>query len=718
MVVRSMESASEWDAPVRRDRPPVFEEEMMPKFLPWFVVAVGMVGAGMHSPVAVARILHVDGSGKAENADGSRAAPYPTIAAAAAVAEPGDDIMVHQGIYRERVVIPAGQPSRPITVRCARGEHAVLTACDPITGWQKAGGGVWAATIDWKPQRLFVGRREQPAAREPNEGWWRAASAANPVITDPRHVPGIAGGGSLGQAYVWFQRGNLFGSFAIRAIERSASQLVLDGFNRYQVLSDGDKYYLVNRRAYIDRPGEWAVEPVREDTSRADGPTADPGTAPSGSAASRYRVFFLPHSPDELGRVEAPRRDRSLITVRGGHVRIAGLEIMGSRHMGIEVRDAEDVEIRDTIVHHCASTGISLRATSASTVAHNIAWRNGNGISVSYSRRVTIEENDVGYNRVDGILVTWQSDQITVQRNYVHHHLLWGHPDNMQVYRGVTGARFLDNVLLAAGQSVMMEQTRDGEFAGNMVVGSGAYMLIFGHGNAGHYRIHNNTFALAGYGCMNLTWEAYDVRENVFMSGHESALYGTRGIDGYTADRNVFFNTSRSSRPMILATDDGWLRDFDAVRASTGQDAHSIYADPRFRNAPVAFRVLDSRRLDECSRDRWYLRGGTSGWRVGDLVEVNFDGVRRRIVAVQAQTITVEPGLAEAPLKGWLVANWGDQDDFQLDLRLAADSPGARLSATGGPVGSTLDVQAYRAGDFDADGRRDLPTLPLELKAP
>jgi hypothetical protein len=284
------------------------------------------------------------------------------------------------------------------------------------------------------------------------------------------------------------------------------------------------------------------------------------------------------------------------------------------------------------------------------------------------------------------------------------------------VYREVTNVRFQDNLLLAAGQSLMMEETRDGEFTGNMVVGSGAYMLIFGHSNAGHYRVHNNTLAMSGYGCMSLTWEDYDVRENIFMSGHGSALYGVRGVDGYTADRNVFFNSRRSVDPMILATDAGWLRDFDAARASSGQDENSIYTDPKFRNAPIAFRVLDSRRLDECSNDTWYLRGGAEGWRVGDYVEVNFDGVQRRITAADGAVITVAPGLDEKPIKGWLVANWGDNPDFQLDLRPADGSPASSLSAACGPVGSTVDIQAYLNGDFNGDGQRDLPELPDVLQ--
>ena len=268
---------------------------------------------------------------------------------------------------------------------------------------------------------------------------------------------------------------------------------------------------------------------------------------------------------------------------------------------------------------------------------------------------------------------------------------------------------------MAGGQSVMMEETRDVVFQGNMIVGCGANMLIFGHKNAGHAEIHNNTLALSGYGCMSLTWEGYDVRENVIMTGHAGPVYGVRGIRDYAADRNLFWNSRRAPNPMVMATDTGWHRDFDVARESTGQDRNSVYADPGFRNAPVAFAVLDGHRLDESTRDTWYLRKGAPPFRAGDFVEVNFDGVRRQVTGVGEGTVAVKPGLKEKPIKGWLVANWGDNPDFRLDLRLADDSPGAQLSATGGPVGSPIDIQAYRAGDFNGDGRRDVPEVPPEL---
>ena len=641
-----------------------------------------------------AATLWVKGDSTVTTEDGSRQAPFTTIGKAMSAARSGDTVIVRKGVYREQFTPRSGEPGRPITLRAAEGERVVVSGCVRVDGWKKSGE-LWVATLDFKPARLLIDSRPLTIAREPNEGWWRSAGAQGDTLVDPQNLKGFDAAPTGGQVRVWLQHGNTFHTFPIKQFDTPRGRVTLDRGKTSVRLTDGDKYYLENHPSLVDRPGEWAVEAV----------------------GAAFRITLIPRADAELTRVEAPRLDGALIRLRDrSHVRIEGLEITGSRKFGIEVHGSTDVTVRQCVVHHNGYTGISLRETTDSTVAGNIVWRNGYGISIGFSQRAIVEENDVGHNGVDGILVTWKSDDVTVRRNFVHDHLLWGHPDNLQVYRGVTNVRFEDNLLLSAGQSIMMEETSNGQFTGNMVVGSGAYMLIMGHRNAGHYRIHGNTLAFTGYGCMNLTWEDYEVRENVMMTGHAAPLFGLKGITGYRGDRNVFWNSGRCSNPTIMATDDGWLRDFNAVRRSTGQDRNSVYADPVFRNAPIAFCVLDSSRLHECTRDMWYLRRARELFRTGDYIEVNFDGVRRRVTHAQGDAITVAPRLHEKPVKGWLIANWGKNKDFRLDLRLASDSPGATLSAGGGPVGSSIEIQAYRRGDFNGDGQRDIPSLPASLK--
>lgn len=642
---------------------------------------------------AQAGTLWVDGKATAEKADGSEASPFPAIQAAMDLAASGDEVVVHAGVYRETLRMRGGEEGKPLVLRAAEGERVIVTPARPVSGWTRSERGLWTALVDSRPEKFLVGRRAQPLAREPNESWWVAASAGAEALDAPQ-LRGLASPAVDGEVYAWIQKGNFQQTIPIAGFDPAAGRLTLGAITGGVKLEAGDRFWLQNRPEWIDRPGEWAAIPE----------------------GSRYRLFFLPARAEDLELVETATGSDSAIVVRkADHVRIEGLEVVAGQ-TGIEVSGCRDVEIRGCIAYHNVRSGISLREVHGGRVAACAAWYNSAGIGVSFSSGVTVEQCDVGANHVDGVLVTWKSDDVTVRRNYMHHHLRWGHPDNMQVYRDVTNLRILENLFLAGGQALMTEETRDGVLAGNTLVGSDAVMAIFGHANADNYRVERNTLILAGYGCMSLTGHDYQVRENIFMSGHSGPSYSVRGVAGYAGDRNLIWNSARCAKPTIMATEAGWLKDFAAVQRSLGaNDQHSVYASPGFVRAPVALGVVDHRRLLDCTLQRWYLREGAARlFQVGDCVEADFDGVVRQVTGVDEASITVEPPLASLPPKSWLVANWAGERHFQLDLHLAPGSAAAHLAESGGPAGSTLDVAAYQRGDFDGDGRRDLPELPTD----
>jgi hypothetical protein len=124
---------------------------------------------------------------------------------------------------------------------------------------------------------------------------------------------------------------------------------------------------------------------------------------------------------------------------------------------------------------------------------------------------------------------------------------------------------------------------------------------------------------------------------------------------------------------------------------------------------------MASRRLMEFTRDKAFLRGGTESYEVGDIVELSFDGVPRRIREVGPDHIIFTPAHDSLPRKAGSLCNWKTNESFELDLRLRDDSPGGQLSETGGPAGSTIDVRAFGRRDFDGDGERDLPFVPAEV---
>ena len=81
--------------------------------------------------------------------DGSEKRPFKTISQAAAVAMPGDEILVAPGVYREDVSPRyAGTQRQPIVYRSTVPRGAVITGAERITGWVPYQGDVWQVKLD------------------------------------------------------------------------------------------------------------------------------------------------------------------------------------------------------------------------------------------------------------------------------------------------------------------------------------------------------------------------------------------------------------------------------------------------------------------------------------------------------------------------------------------------------------------------------------------
>jgi alpha-N-arabinofuranosidase len=77
--------------------------------------------------------------------DGTPLRPFATISAAALVAQPGDVVTVHEGVYRERVNPPRGgeSDSKRIVYQAAPGEQVVIKGSEIVRGWVKLREHVW-----------------------------------------------------------------------------------------------------------------------------------------------------------------------------------------------------------------------------------------------------------------------------------------------------------------------------------------------------------------------------------------------------------------------------------------------------------------------------------------------------------------------------------------------------------------------------------------------
>ncbi|ARV16552.1 right-handed parallel beta-helix repeat-containing protein [Polaribacter sp. SA4-12] len=101
------------------------------------------------TPLAIfATEYHVSKTGNNKNL-GTQESPFLTIQSAANIANPGDTITVHEGIYREWVNPLRGglSDNERIVYRAATGEKVEIKGSEVISGWKKVENGVWRVKI-------------------------------------------------------------------------------------------------------------------------------------------------------------------------------------------------------------------------------------------------------------------------------------------------------------------------------------------------------------------------------------------------------------------------------------------------------------------------------------------------------------------------------------------------------------------------------------------
>ena len=154
--------------------------------------------------------IHVAVNGKDSN-PGTKAAPLRTIQRAAELAQPGDVITVHEGVYRERVSPPRGGESddKRITYQAAPGEKVEIRGSEVIKNWVRLQGDVWKVIIansffgGFNPYNdLIHGDWFEPKGREHHtgavylNGEWLAEAANQKDVFGP-----------VGATSLWFAQG-------------------------------------------------------------------------------------------------------------------------------------------------------------------------------------------------------------------------------------------------------------------------------------------------------------------------------------------------------------------------------------------------------------------------------------------------------------------------------------------------------------------------------
>lgn len=299
-----------------------------------------------HRPVVCAAILlfvlaqaaraaeyHVSASGSDEAA-GTAQSPFRALSKAAAALHPGDTCVIHEGIYREVMIVPrSGEPGKPIRIQAAPGARVVISAAEPLTAtWNKQQDGVYTAKVEPPLTQLFFDGQMAQEAHHPNSAYGdlmdRPCLKAEEGTGYEKLVCKKLPPGDFNGGYVMIWRGGAWTNATVRIKDyRPGESLAFDP--PFKPQSDqyhqgdafkpraGNRFFLLGSRAALDAPGEWLVE--------ATGLT-----------------HFLPPSgktPAALP-LETKVREQTLVLRGCGHIEVRDLQLFGG------VFDLTDA-------HHC-----------------------------------------------------------------------------------------------------------------------------------------------------------------------------------------------------------------------------------------------------------------------------------------------------------------------------------------------------------------------------
>lgn len=316
------------------------------------------------------RTYHVDGSHPAaDDANpGTPEEPFATISQAAAILEPGEKVIVHEGVYRERVD-PArggtgpdamiGYEAVPDAEVVVKGSQVWSPDAEPSREWNVGGAGdVWTGTL---PRDWFVGYQPFQARNLPSADRYYLEPAAAGRLTEAEHkrLLGRRGavfvdGEPLTQVFYPHELGEQRGTFWVQEPGRQLHFRLPEGY---------------------DEPKEATIEVT----------TQEQVFAPSTAGLGHVRVtgFTFEHAADGV-----PIPQRAMVSAnRGHHWRIENNAIRWANATGIDVGDEtwhrrERDVVRDESGHHVIR-------------GNHIARCGACGIAAMFNNQYTLVEDNV-----------------------------------------------------------------------------------------------------------------------------------------------------------------------------------------------------------------------------------------------------------------------------------------------------------------------------------
>ncbi|MEI6195965.1 MAG: right-handed parallel beta-helix repeat-containing protein [Verrucomicrobiota bacterium] len=431
---------------------------------------------------AQADIFHVATRGNDAN-PGTRALPFRTIQHAADLAQPGDTIIVHTGVYRERVNPPRGGESdrKRITYQAAPGETVEIKGSEIVKSWTKAKGDVWQVTLpnsffgrfnpyadvihgDWFDPK---GRKHHTGAVYLDGDWLVEAASLEEVVLPADAKPEAKKNSKL-VSNLWFA-------------QVDATNTILSA--QFPSVNPNEHLVEINARQtvfYPDQPGRNFITVRGFTMSHAATPWAPPTAEQIGLLGTHWSKGWIIESNNisysiccgiSLGKY-GDQFDNTSADSAEGYVKT--IERAHAHNIAWAKENIGHHIVRNNTVSHCEQAGIvgslgcSFSTVTGNTI-HDIHVRRlftgveMAGIKFHGAIDTEISRNHV-YQTCRGLWLDWMTQGTRVSQNLFH--------DNSQdVYVEVNHGPFVvDNNLFLSSVS-LMDFSEGGAYAHNLMTG-------------------------------------------------------------------------------------------------------------------------------------------------------------------------------------------------------------------------------------------------------
>jgi hypothetical protein len=383
------------------------------------IMTIGLaVGCGSNT-VVPGNVYYVSPDGADDN-PGTIDQPFATLAMAGSVLQPGDTCYLREGVYRD-VLRPArsGTADQPITISGYDDETAVISAADPITGWEAEEGGVCSAPMGWTLEagdQIFSGEEMLCEARWPNAGTnllfqpqRASASGGSPRTLVCESIPG--GDDAWTGAKLWCAGGAAWICWTATITDYDAESHTLSFDTErsgWYVPRRGSRFVLRGLRRCLDAPGEWFYD------------------------SATQRLLLIPPEGATMDAldIQAKRRTDAVDLSRLSYITLTGLHLFAG---GVRMDDASSHNTLENItarfVAHSWSqdvsrnTGILIRGDNHLLLNCDLGYSSASVLSVTGSdnRVINCLIQHGGYAGLWRGTVTLAGRRIVFSHNTVRH---------------------------------------------------------------------------------------------------------------------------------------------------------------------------------------------------------------------------------------------------------------------------------------------------------